>query len=542
MRALRIAAGYAICIVLSATVIGQGGQSGGFGGGGFGGGGFNSATGDEVTQNLILTPGDKGEWVVDAKAGETIVVSAKSSVFDPALEVVDQAGKVLTSNDDEEPGVQSPRLAYRFPTDGKYRVWVKGYKSAAGGPFELKMRRFMSTSIDAPENKPLRLDERGTLWLRVFGKKGQPFSLQLSIATGMPAYELIDPTGKQIGEEDFVSGQSRIDFRKVIDGDYYIKIHLRNASKALVEAIAKPISTFPVSVGKPNPARTLAARSIELAILEVNPGDFLRIESNSDSRSVWFAVETLESEQQPAFMSQVFDHRTKKNWATYLAKQKGSIVVAVRHSGDLPATYQLMVDSPLQTLKAGSETDSLKVGQIQYYRVDGKPGEIMRFQSGSSDFDVHLKLIDSTGAKIAEADDSINGTDAIITAALRSDGPYYLSVACYGMGGKGTYHLSKQSIAPIELVPGQSASKSITPADTQVWAIKAKKGQNAVLNIRSGLGGLDIQVIGPLGQTLQTPGRDGVLLLDFPEEGIYTVWIMAAGAGEYRIQLIDLNK
>ncbi len=144
-----------------------------------GGAAISTATGDEVSQQLILTPGEKGEWLVEAKAGETVIATAKSTVFDPALEIVDEAGKILASNDDEEPGIQNPRLAYRFSAAGRYRIWVKGYKSAAGGPFELTIRRFVSTSLDSSKPAPIILDEKGTHWLHVSGKKGTSFLLAL---------------------------------------------------------------------------------------------------------------------------------------------------------------------------------------------------------------------------------------------------------------------------------------------------------------------------------------------------------------------------
>lgn len=537
MWVFRLGVAFAAWMVLAVSLLAQGGQGGGFGGGGMGAG---PLTGDEVTQSLILTPGEKGEWVVDAKAGETIVATAKSTVFDPALEVVDEQGKVLASNDDEEPGIQSPRLAYRFPSTGKYRVWVKGYKSAAGGPFQMTLRKFESTLVESQKAVPLYLDDKGTRWLRVLGKKGQPFSVRVSVPSQVPGYEVLDPNGKAIDEESFASSQTRIDVRRVIDGEYYIKVHARLAAKALAEVSVEPISLFSVASGKPVPMRTLAPRSVELALLDVNPGDFVRIEAKSNGLKAGFSVESLESDQLPPFVSLVYDNRSKKGWATYLAKEKGTVAIAIYHHNDLPIQYQLAVANPVLALDS-TNSRTLALGQIEYYRVEGKPGEIMRFQANSTDFDVHLRLLDADGARIAEADDSSNGTDAVITAGLLNEGPYYLAVACFGMGGKGAYRLVQEKIAPMELVPGKPSTKPIVADDTQIWSIKARKGQRVVLSVQSKQAGLGVQVVGPRGQAIRTLGDETAQLLTFSEDGTYTVWVKAKGSGEYRIQLIDLD-
>lgn len=541
MHALRLGAVFAVAILARASAIGQ---VGGFGGGGFGGGaaGLGSETGAEVTQQLILTPGDKGEWLVDAQAGETIVASAKSTVFDPAIEVVDSQGKVLASNDDEGPGIQNPRLAYRFATAGKYRVWVKGYKSAAGGPFELTLRRFVSTLVDAPTPKPVVLDEKGTQWLRVVGKKGRPFSVWLSSPSDAPGYELLGPNGKVLSEEEYPSIRSRIDLREVEDGEYYVKVHARHMAKEVVEASTRNITAYPVELGKPIISRTLAADTIELAQLSVKEGDFFRIEISGSNPKTWFAVETMESEGPPKEVAQVFDNRTKRRWAVYLAKEKADVVVAVRQSGDTSAEYSLSILDTTMKVSGGQVGRSLGLGQIDYYQVDGKSGDILRLQAESKAFDVQLRLLNSKGVRIDEADDIPGSTNSVFTTVLPENGPYYLAVSSYGMGGSGEYRLTQEKVAPTQLLAGKPGAKSITPTDSHVWSINGKKGQRIVLSLNSSINRIDLTVAGPRGQGLRTAEQSRALIVSFPEDGEYTVWVRAEGSGEYRIQLIDLDK
>ena len=49
--------------------------------------------GDSTSYRHILTPGDRGEWALTVRAGETVIVFVTSTTFDPAAEIVDAAGK-----------------------------------------------------------------------------------------------------------------------------------------------------------------------------------------------------------------------------------------------------------------------------------------------------------------------------------------------------------------------------------------------------------------------------------------------------------------
>jgi len=51
--------------------------------------------GEESTFNHILTPGDKAEWPLTLRDGETIVATASSKVFDPAIQGGRLHGKVI---------------------------------------------------------------------------------------------------------------------------------------------------------------------------------------------------------------------------------------------------------------------------------------------------------------------------------------------------------------------------------------------------------------------------------------------------------------
>ncbi len=65
----------------------QGGQ-GSFGGGSAGRV-AEAREGDPASYHHIMTPGDRGEWPLTGRAGETVLVFVTSTTFDPAAQIVD---------------------------------------------------------------------------------------------------------------------------------------------------------------------------------------------------------------------------------------------------------------------------------------------------------------------------------------------------------------------------------------------------------------------------------------------------------------------
>jgi hypothetical protein len=100
-----------------------------------------------TNRSAILTPGDRVEFKLKVKKGDTIFAGVTSDAFDPALSLVNAKGDVIAKNDDRVDGDQSPFLACRFPEAGEYTLKVLSYHSVSGGMFNLKMRTFSSTDV-----------------------------------------------------------------------------------------------------------------------------------------------------------------------------------------------------------------------------------------------------------------------------------------------------------------------------------------------------------------------------------------------------------
>ncbi len=86
----------------------------------------------------ILTPGETVDYPIDLKPGQVLVADAVSESFDPALEIVDEAGKVQSMNDDRYPGDQRPLLFWRCEKLGGYTLRVRSFQNKAGGEVRLR--------------------------------------------------------------------------------------------------------------------------------------------------------------------------------------------------------------------------------------------------------------------------------------------------------------------------------------------------------------------------------------------------------------------
>src|SRR5262249_48652125 len=138
---------FAFVVFATSSGICQGGGGGfGGGGGGFGGGRMgNIENKDVLVTTSILSPGDTNEFPLQARDGETIIVSVTSTVFDPVAQVVDDKRKVIAENDDVRPGDQNSLLLVHFEKGGSYKVLVKAAKAGGAGQFVITLRRFIAS-------------------------------------------------------------------------------------------------------------------------------------------------------------------------------------------------------------------------------------------------------------------------------------------------------------------------------------------------------------------------------------------------------------
>ena len=197
------------------------------------------ADSDWSKQTMIATAGVGCDWKFEGKAGEVLVADARSDVFDSAIKIFDEKGKLLRENDDRTEGNQSPLIIFRFEKDQTIRLNVGSFKNASGGKFELCHRLFPSFTLplggaETPmpgTEEAVQQGSKSSL-IHFHCKKGQTYTYgtltfldknhQVAGAYGYAKF--FGPSG--ISKNDFEllpNGTSDFrTFKALADGDYFV--------------------------------------------------------------------------------------------------------------------------------------------------------------------------------------------------------------------------------------------------------------------------------------------------------------------------------
>ncbi|MDA0659443.1 MAG: PPC domain-containing protein [Planctomycetota bacterium] len=181
-----------------------------------------------------------------AEAGQTssfeVVAQRLGSPLDPVLKLYDARGALLASVDDDLGSGADCRLAYRFPTAGKYYVAVRDVRFRGGVEFRYRMRigRFPLVSVAYPLGA-----RRGTVadfeWIgqQVDGIASQSISVHDSLALG-------------VGQQSLSVAKQRGDGPE--DGSGFVTIAVGNAIEMMesepndLPSQANSIATMPLTV------------------------------------------------------------------------------------------------------------------------------------------------------------------------------------------------------------------------------------------------------------------------------------------------------
>jgi hypothetical protein len=73
------------------------------------------------------------------RSGRTVSIQMLSDEFDSYLELLDERGRVIASNDDMEIGTLDARIIHRFDDDGRYTIRATSFSRRSTGAFEVQV-------------------------------------------------------------------------------------------------------------------------------------------------------------------------------------------------------------------------------------------------------------------------------------------------------------------------------------------------------------------------------------------------------------------
>lgn len=541
----------------------QGGRGGGLGGGGVGGGGFGGSSlsnvreGDIASYTHILTPGDRGEWPITAREGETIIVSAKSRAFDPAMELIDSSGKVIAQNDDIRPGEQESLILHRFEKAGAYKVLVKGFKSVGGGQYEFTIQRFISSLAPIGQRTAGALDQSRLKWFRFPVDAGQTIVATARAAGFEPSVSVYAPNGEKQSAEPMSGArhQTRLVFRATSRGEYYIRMSANAAEGKSYSLTIARARVFNTSIGAAAPVQAIPAGGLDQWRFPGATGDVIHVAARASGEGVITRLDfvpTLAAANGPATEE---DSGDAYNYLPSDPKASGEIVAVLKKTG----TYQLTVNQPMEvestyalsTEKAirnwnpnVDQDGSLKLGGSDYYAITGRAGEIFRVNAEAPALDVALDLFSPTGERLQTNDDGLSSRNAQLTWLIPREGRYLLRVHCTGDGGSGAYKLHRVANPVRTLVIGSKNEGTIGRGGSEIWSFTGKAGDVLIITVRSQEFDTFVSLIGPDAVEVGNnddggDSTDSLLSVRLPLSGTYTIWVSSrSGGGKYSVRLI----
>ncbi|MEX2242432.1 MAG: PPC domain-containing protein [Fimbriimonadaceae bacterium] len=509
-----------------------------------------------MTARHILTPGERGEWEIEVKEGESIIATAKSEVFDPAIEIVDANEVKLVENDDVAPGVQRAQVLYRFPAPGKYKVLVKGFQAKAGGPYDISLRRFTSVALRTGGDPVVREGDSRQTWVRYDGKKGVPMVVTLyGVIGGLQVH--FAPTGEVFEPAElFHPGGEQYVIVPELDGEYYIHAATRGTLAGPMHGMVSPARESATTIGLTTPKRTLNAGELDIWSFEAEEGQLLDIRLLAPNRDAWFFVYEIGESLQD------FAERNASAWEslrrigieeknranmTVLATKKGRYQIAVIPRTAAGLEYEISLsDSTTLVPLNGVAQGSLAIGSYQVWGFQGEPGQVVRLHASAQAFDSSLTVYTPSGRRIALGDDSDGSINAEVEAVLAESGRYFVVVSAYGGGGSGAYTFTKTTIEPTRAKIGTASQGKIVNSGGEVWVVDGKAGQSLIVSVRADMFDALVVVYGPSGEVVAEEdygdGDNPLLVVRFEKPGRYTIRVSSQfGTGKYSLWLFDVG-
>jgi hypothetical protein len=366
-------------------------------------------SGSLTVSDLQWTSGERYDpYIFYGQAGQFVTITMSSSDFDSYLILQDMNGNQLAYNDDGGGGLNA-QIQQTLPMTGTYRIIARAYRANAFGNYTLMLAgqggvAMTPTPMAAPMaiTTPNQLNTLGQIganqqvsgnltpmdqrWdskpIQVWAfpcNAGQPF--QVDILSTWDNYALVfDPLGTTVARDDDTGEglNARINYTCTVTGVYRLGV-----------------TTFTSST-TPG-AYTLQVQSTAMAM----------------------APQPMPMAAAPTAIPMAGN--------TMPAPAPQSMAI----TGGIPSPGQIGQLAVGQNVQGRLETGDQQMNDgtwADVWQFNGMQGQTVTIELRSEEFDTYAQLLDGTGARLAEDDDSLGDLDSRITFTLPRTGMYQVVV------------------------------------------------------------------------------------------------------------------
>ncbi len=461
----------------------------------------------------ILTPGEFNDWTLKLKAGQVVIGEADSEAFDPAIEIVDEKGKVLANNDDRFPGDQRPLILWRCTSDGSYSFRVRCFHDKSGGSFVTHFRTFDCVDLGSGQKVEQEVDGHETFLAKMPMRGGQIKELKWEQGTdkhyiGMGVGAVIAPGGLP---EEVPSLAMRLNpaiptLVAPVSGDYYVVMApFSNEARARVHMWSPEL--VPTKLSKEGNGYTNKAPTDQPAIWELNvkageilrattpeldircqltiadKPDFSKFDISKPETNPFFPH--TEVRDDPSFErltartgdERINLFRVRRDATLWLSSNAAGPPKTLFTLNILPGTADFAADR--------TSTGNLRIADTDWWAFDAKAGDVMALGTTSTKFADLVVMKDPDMNEIRHYEAGLDVTTDTWRMIVQKPGRYLMTMSCLGNGGGGEYSLTRKVFHSKEFSRASPAKGEIASGQVQVWTFKARPEEPKVHSLDS---------------------------------------------------------
>ena len=442
--------------------------------------------GRAFNEHKVLTPGQADRWEVDAKRDEVLRFRVTTKQFDPVLELVDDAGVVLASDD----GVGSQSyVQYRVQTAGKLAFVVRGYRGAGGGRYDVWLERYQTLAAAVGDVVHGKIGKRGWVHVRLQLEQGERF---LPVVDGARLTYVME-FGRDRQLHALLNTYTALEA-----GEHHLRIEGR-AGDVFGLRTLRPTRRAP-AIGD---------------VLEVTLGpwaiDILRFDLPAD-QAVMFDL-AMPGGQLQQHLQLIDLRRPYSQLGTAIkggsvrrlmwSKQSSSLELWLHNASGSEACYRFeprAADTPLEAAAGGGQ---LALGDLRCHTIAAQTGDILSLVTRSEHFDPSMVVVDPNGAQVCHVHDR-GPTDRAASATFdaRCSGDYRVLVYAPAYAGSGSYDLQLTRHEVPALLFDKALQLPCSPSANAHAQLSLGAGQEVWLSVKAAGVDTALTIVDDRGQTI----------------------------------------
>ncbi|MDR3690711.1 MAG: hypothetical protein P4L46_15135 [Fimbriimonas sp.] len=451
----------------------------------------------------VLTPGEFSRFDLALSQGQVVFAEARSDAFDPVLDIVDSAGRVVATNDDRYPGDQRPLLFWRCDRSGSYSIHVHCFHDKLGGQFFFRDSVYNTIDVLSDQKVDQEVDTESPFLVRVSMKAGQIKEMGHEEGgdhryDGIDYFEWISPIGLPDLSYMTIFQPAVFALLAPVSGDYYAMMmpHHSDSHRARVRIWMREIvPEAPTKQGNRLTAMDPAGKSAIWRV-HVKKNDLIETRTIGLDRNCVFSTYEVPDlskfdltkpeanpffpqpnrpadDKGPAFMP-VGIRSDDNRLSVFHVWRDADLYLASNGASKVAKSFQLQVGPAATNLaEARRDTGRLEIGSTEFWTFDAKVGDVMTLDIESPNFKQLVLVSDPDMQELRHYEAGIDQPSDVWRMVTQKPGRYLVRLACLGNGGSGAYSISRKVLHARSLALGQPATGQIGDQQVQVWTFRA---------------------------------------------------------------------